>query len=89
VRDETTVRALGFCPSSGGQAHIFELPVGSDAIKSNILLKLQDAGFAFSQGREWCPAEVFEWLRNQGLAKGPFKSIAWKGPGQWVQRNEP
>jgi len=49
---------------------------------------LRDADICFSRGREWNPAEVFEWLKDQGLLTGQFKSIARRGLDDWFLKDE-
>lgn len=86
---DAVLHGLGFTLRSTSPSRIFEMSVASDKEKADVLSKLRDAGIAFSRGKEWCPAEVFEWLRDQGSTRGPFQSISWCGPGQWVVRQEP
>jgi hypothetical protein len=86
---EPVLLGLGFRLQSSSPNRTFEMSVASDKDKADVFMKLRDAGIAFSRGREWCPAAVFEWLHGQGLTHGPFQSIAWRGPGQWVVRQEP
>jgi hypothetical protein len=78
---------LGFTPQSGS-ADSYLLSVKDEREKARIFSTLRDADICFSRGREWNPAEVFEWLRDQGLLSGPFKSIAWKGPDDWFLKDE-
>lgn len=85
---DALLHGLGFRLQGGTPNRTFEFPVGSDKDKADVFSKLRDADIAFSRGREWCPAEIFEWLRDQGLLLGPFQSISWRGPGQWVVRQE-
>jgi hypothetical protein len=86
---EVALQGLGFSRPSSSRTRTFEMSVASDKDKADVFSKLRDAEIAFSRGREWCPAEVFEWLRDQGLTRGSFQSIAWRGPEQWVVRQEP
>lgn len=86
---DAMLHGFGFALQRVGSGRAFDLPVNSDKEKADVLSKLRDAGIAFSRGKEWCPAEVFEWLRDQGLTRGPFQSISWRGPRQWVVRQEP
>ena len=51
--------------------------------KSELFQKLRDLGVAFSGGREWCPSEVFEYLRKTGLLSGSYTKISWSGPGDY------
>lgn len=90
IQHESVLQGLGFNLRSSSPNRILQLSVASDKDKADVFSKLRDAGIAFSRGRGWwCPAEVYEWLRDQGYMHGPFQSIAWRGPGQWVVRQEP
>ncbi|MBP7546526.1 MAG: hypothetical protein KA754_01085 [Corallincola sp.] len=51
--------------------------------KARVFEKLRAAGVCFSAGKEWCPAEVFEYLRDKGLLSGSFKKISWRGPDDY------
>ena len=46
---------------------------------------LRALGIAFSAGREWCPSEVVQGLRDRGLLEGEFTEIFWTGQG-WGTR---
>jgi hypothetical protein len=35
----------------------------------------------FSIGPCWCPADVFEQLRDQGMILGNYRKIAWTAAG--------
>lgn len=48
----------------------FTLPVLDQAKKASELMGLRDHGVPFSEGKEWNPCEVFEYLRDLGLAEG-------------------
>ncbi|WP_152027160.1 hypothetical protein [Stenotrophomonas maltophilia] len=80
--DETpraALLALGF----RGQGGTLQRGVGDDDEKARLFIALRDCGIAFSDGREWCPAEVFAWLRERGLLAGTFLRIAWQGPDRF------
>ncbi len=80
--DETpraALLALGF----RGQGGTLQRGVGDDDEKARLFTALRDCGIAFSDGREWCPAEVFAWLRERGLLAGAFLRIAWQGPDRF------
>jgi len=51
--------------------------------KAKLFSWLRDKDVYFSYGREWSPAEVFEYLRKKDLIDGNFKVIAWKNPKQF------
>lgn len=55
----------------------------SDEKKAEIFNRLRDMGVYFSDGREWCPSEVFEHLRDTGLLSGKFTMISWVAPGKF------
>ena len=50
--------------------------------------KLNNLGFLFVgvDPLGWPPADVFIHLRDKMFLKGNFKSITWRGPGDWVIR---
>ncbi|HFK2920582.1 TPA: hypothetical protein ACGY72_001751 [Stenotrophomonas maltophilia] len=76
---QPALRALGFA----GVPPVLHAPVANDAAKARMFAALRDLGVAFSAGREWCPAEVFGWLRECGLLEGPCLRIAWTGRQQF------
>ncbi|WP_369978595.1 hypothetical protein [Xanthomonas bundabergensis] len=78
---EMAVRALGFACT--GQVGVYSMAVRDDAEKAKAFHALRDLGLAFAAGREWCPADVFAYLRDKGLLSGPFLRIAWTGPGRY------
>lgn len=79
------LHTLGF----QGQASTLRAEVGDDIGKARLFAGLRDLGVAFSAGREWCPAEVFAWLRDRGLLEGPCLRIAWTGPQQYYVCSDP
>lgn len=84
-RLQSALQALGFTADEG-DAHT--LPVADDAAKATAFIRLRDLGVAFSAGREWCPAEVFEHLRDSGLLDGPYLRVAWSTPQQFTLTTE-
>jgi hypothetical protein len=86
--DEQTGAALaklGFGPHAE-LANVVIRAVADDVEKARVFAQLRDAGICFSHGREWNPAEVFEWLRERGLLEGSFRRIAWSRPGVFAVR---
>ncbi len=75
-QDELTY--LGFAYDSDLGEYIF--PISGNEEKAIIFDKLRVLEVSFSGGKEWCPAEVFEYLREIGLLSGSFKKISWSGP---------
>jgi hypothetical protein len=89
--DAVRLASLGFTtgPDAGiPPALTYVAPVPDEGAKVRVFAALRDAGVPFAAGREWSPAELFEWFRDRRLLAGGFRSIAWRGPGQWVVRDE-
>ena len=49
-------------------------------------MRLRDLGFAFGAGRDWAPAEMVRFLRDEGHVDGDFSEIVWAGEGGWEVR---
>ena len=79
---------FGFLPASQDKADEFVKRTNSKSEKAIVFEFLRPLGVHWSRGKEWNPAEIFEWLRDQSLIKGTFKSIAWTSPNTWVTRDE-
>jgi hypothetical protein len=73
---------LGFA-ASAADPDSYQRRVVDDREKALVFAALRDAGVCFARGREWSPAEVFEWLRVRGMLSGQFRSISWSGPGKF------
>lgn len=73
--------ALGFTPEKGSAQ--YELRVPGEQEKARIFDQLRALDVCFSGGKEWCPAEVFEYLRDKGILSGSFKKISWRGPNDY------
>ncbi|MBA0100612.1 hypothetical protein WH218_16350 [Stenotrophomonas indicatrix] len=80
-RSRASLQSLGF---TAGDENTLTLPVPDDAAKAAVFLRLRDLGVAFSAGREWCPADVFERLRDRGALEGPYLRVAWRTPRQFT-----
>ena len=79
---------FGFLPASQDKADEFIKRTKDKSEKVIIFEFLRPFGVHWSRGHEWNPAEIFEWLRDQNLIQGTFKSIAWTSPDTWVAREE-
>ncbi len=77
-RQTDTLHELGFV--SGLEPSEFSRACHDLQDKARVFTQLQRLGWAFSAGREWSPAEVFEHLREQGLLQGNYRRLAWVGP---------
>jgi len=76
-----SVTPLGF--SAAAEPGIFTVVTTDDAHKARIFEALQAMDVAFSDGKEWCPAEVFELLRDINLLSGKFIRVSWLKPGYY------
>ena len=72
---------LGFTAENTSTEYV--ITVSDDTAKAGIFSRLLQLGVAFSAGREWCPAEVFEYLRDLGLLSGRYQRIAWTSPSKY------
>ena len=66
----------------------YKIATPSDEKKAEIFNRLRDMDVYFSYGREWCPSEVFEHLRDAGLLSGKFTMISWTAPGEFFITND-
>lgn len=48
--------------------------------KAALFESLRDLEVCFSDGKEWCPSELFEYFREQNLLHGKFKRVSWTSP---------
>lgn len=55
----------------------------TDEDKAEVFNQLRNLGVYFSNGREWCPAEIFEHLRDKGLLTGKYSMISWAAPEKY------
>ena len=57
--------------------------VVNDAEKAQLMEQLRDLEIYFSDGKEWCPSEIFEHFRDKGLTHGKYTKISWIGPNAY------
>ncbi|SDH11011.1 hypothetical protein [Pseudomonas abietaniphila] len=76
-----SVASLGFL--AGAEPGILTVVTTDDAHKAKVFEALQAMDVAFSDGKEWCPAEVFEFLRDMNLISGKFIRVSWSKPGDY------
>jgi hypothetical protein len=63
---------------------VYALCVADDAGKADVLKALRDMGVPFGYAPAgWPPSAVFELLREQGLVRGPYKQIFFRGAGAY------
>jgi hypothetical protein len=73
---------LGFVAVSGKGQKTLSLMAPDQDVKAKLFEKLRDEGVCFSAGPDWCPADVFEFLRDQKMLSGVYRKIIWCGPEQ-------
>ncbi|MCY7264248.1 hypothetical protein [Pseudomonas protegens] len=73
--------ALGFGATI--EPGVYALDVADDVRKAQLFDALRTLGVAFADGKEWCPAEVFEYLRDMNLLSGTFTRVSWREPGRY------
>ena len=78
--------ALGFHAAASDSE--YECEVHDESEEAQLLSGLRDAGIRFARADGWSPAHVFEHLRRRGRVVGPFQSITWLGPNDWVEHEE-
>ncbi len=86
--DRLTLWKLGFrgLPLVGSMSARFRRPLDYPAM-GRLAARLRDRGFAFSAGRDWSPAEVASYLRDEGHFEGPYTEIYWGDGGIWQLRS--
>jgi hypothetical protein len=83
---DSSLRSIGF--SNAAKKDVYVLQVADNKQKANVFDELRSLGVAFSAGKEWCPSEVFEYLRDEQLLSGNYLRVAWTQPGQYRLTNE-
>jgi hypothetical protein len=73
---------LGFVPAPDKEKKLMSLVTPNQSSKITVFEKLRDEGVCFSAGPGWCPADVFEFLRENKMLSGPYRRIVWGGPGE-------
>lgn len=78
---QNELSSLGFVYDPDLSEYTFS--VSGNQEKAELFDKLRILEVGFSSGKEWSPAEVFEYLRETGLLTGSFKRISWSAPGDY------
>ena len=73
---DAQLQGLGFTFDS--TLSMFVKGISDISEKTRVFSELRDQGVAFSDGRGWCPSELFEYFREQNLLSGKFKRISWQ-----------
>ena len=60
-----------------------KIDVANHADEAPLMAQLRDLEVYFSDGKEWCPSEIFEHFRDKGLTHGKYTKISWVGPNAY------
>jgi len=80
-QSEKDILELGFSLDETSSEYI--LAVTDNDQKAKVFSRLRDMDICFSAGREWSPAEVFEYLREAGILSGSYKRVSWYAPNEY------
>lgn len=75
-----TLIKIGFIKNN----ELYSIKTKDISDKSAIVEKIRDIGLLFSDGKEWCPAEVFEYLREEKLISGKYSKISFTGNENFI-----
>jgi len=74
--------ALGFQTDHSNGDELIRSVSGNEE-KAKVFEQLNLLEVCFSDGKEWCPAEVFEYMRDIDLLSGSFRRISWIEPKKY------
>jgi hypothetical protein len=83
LQAKTKENLIGIGFSNDTNLNEYKINTPTDEKKAEVFNKLRELDFCFSDGKEWCPAEIFEYLRDKGLLNGKFKMISWTSPDNY------
>ncbi|MCL1124456.1 hypothetical protein [Shewanella surugensis] len=58
----------------------FYLQLSNNTEKGELFSKLRGINICFSSGKEWTPAEVFQFLRENKFVSGKYQRVSWSQP---------
>ncbi|CAB3772062.1 hypothetical protein B7G54_23285 [Burkholderia puraquae] len=71
---------LGFAPHGDR----WERTIADDHDRRALVAALVDLDALFSAGCDWSPQALVEYYREIGVIRNDYRSIAWRGPAQYV-----
>ncbi|MBN3506653.1 hypothetical protein [Burkholderia cenocepacia] len=74
------LKQLGFAR----QSDRWERAIADDHDRQALVAALIDLDALFSAGRDWSPQALVEYYREIGVVRGGYRSVAWRGPSQYV-----
>lgn len=77
---ETSLFALGFSMEGNQMVR----PILDISDRQKLVGALIELGALFTSGRDWSPAELVDFYREQGDILTGYRMITWKNPNQYV-----
>ncbi|MBR8159236.1 hypothetical protein KDX20_32980 [Burkholderia cenocepacia] len=74
------LKQLGFVQHS----ERWERAIADDHDRQTLVAALIDLDALFSAGRDWSPQALVEYYREIGVVRSDYRSVAWRGPSQYV-----
>ncbi|HIC7210924.1 hypothetical protein [Burkholderia stabilis] len=62
----------------------WERTIVDDDDRRSLVVTLVELDALFSAGRDWSPQALVEYYREIGVVRRGYRSIAWRGPEQYV-----
>jgi hypothetical protein len=78
--DEANLVQLGFVLENGQMVR----PISDVPDRQRLVNALIGLGALFSSGRDWSPAELVDFYREQGAVSTGYRMITWKNPNQYM-----
>lgn len=78
--DEASLLKLGFVSENGQMVR----PISDVPDRQRLVNSLIDLRALFSSGRDWSPAELVDFYREQGVVTANYRMITWKNPNQYM-----
>ncbi|MBP0607993.1 MULTISPECIES: hypothetical protein [Burkholderia] len=66
------------------KADCWERAIADDNDRQALVAALIDLDALFSAGRDWSPQALVEYYREIGVVRSGYRSVAWRGPTQYV-----
>lgn len=66
------------------QSDRWERAIAHDTDRQALVAALINLDALFSAGRDWSPQALVEYYRKIGVVRSGYRSVAWRGPTQYV-----
>ncbi|MCA7968107.1 hypothetical protein [Burkholderia cenocepacia] len=66
------------------KADCCERAIADDNDRQALVAALIDLDALFPAGRDWSPQALVEYYREFGVVRSGYRSVAWRGPTQYV-----